>query len=102
MKDEDAKRYVQVDPSMDDRVSAHARDAMRDLWDRTVDNATLDPRSRLITPAMVKAAVEERLRDYTGAGVLLPQVDVCVNADRTGFDVKVKPAVVPAVMRQVR
>jgi hypothetical protein len=80
-----------VDPKMDDRIKAVATDAVRELWDRTVDRATEDPRSRLVTPAMVKTAIEERLRDYLGAGVLLPVVKVDLRADRTGFDIDIQP-----------
>lgn len=102
MKKEDARRHFIIDPSLDHRVEGAALDAFRALWDRVVDNATADPRSRLVTPTMVKAALDLRIRDLLGPGVLPPEISVRVNAERTGFTVEIRPAVVPYVMRQVR
>lgn len=102
MKKSDAEKLVHVDPSLDRKLEAHAADAFRELWDATVDNATLDPKSRLVTPTMVKEAVERRLADIQGKGVLLPIVEVKINAARTGFDIEIRPAVVPVTIRQVR
>lgn len=101
MKKKDAEKLVHIDPSMDDKIAAHAQDAFRELWDRTVDNATADPQSRLVTPTMAKEAIERRLRDVLGAGVQLPNVKVTINAARTGFDITITPHVEPCVVRQV-
>ncbi len=101
MKKPDAEQTVNIHPALNEKVEAVAVDAMRDLWDRTVDNATLDPASRLVTPSMVRDAIEARLADYLGAGVLLPKVRVEMNAERTGFVTTITPGTVPGVVRQV-
>ena len=89
MRKKDAERLIHA-PGVDERVRAHAADALRELWDRTVDNATEDPRTRVVTPSMVKKAIDERLAAVLGPGVLPPIVEVRVNADRTGFEVEIR------------
>ena len=88
-------------PSLDNRIEAEAHDAFRELWDRAVARGDAGG-SRMVTPTMVREAVERRLRDLLGANVLHPVVKVSLNADRTGFDIEIRPASVPVVMRQVR
>lgn len=73
--------------SVDDKVEAEAKDAFRELWDRVVDQG-----GGMVTRAMVKEAIETRLRDYLGPGVFLPNVVVELNATRTGFDIEITPA----------
>lgn len=79
-------------PSVDQRVEAQARDAFRELWDRVVTKADAGSGSRWLTRAMVKDAIDARLRDFLGPGVRAPRVEVRVNVDGTGFDIDIQPA----------
>jgi len=89
-----------LDSSLDRRIEAEAHDAFRELWDRVVERGDAGG-SRLVTPTMVKDAIEARLRDYLPKGTLLPIVDVRINAARTGFDIALKPAEVRMTLTQV-
>lgn len=88
-------------PNMNETVVRHAEDAVRELFDRRakIADQTGNVQDRLITPAMAKEAIEERLRDVLPKGALLPRVRVGLNAMRTGFVIDIQPGEVPTDLR---
>lgn len=102
MKKKQAEKLVVATAGVAEKLKAHAADAFRELWDRTVDNATLDPRSRLVTPDAVREAIRVRLREVVPVGELIPEVRVSLNHARTGFDIELRPADAPFVLPPVR
>lgn len=100
MKKRDAKKHVKLgrEVEQNELVEAHAADALRALWDEkaTLAKKTGNPEDALVTCEMVKTAIETRLRDVLGANVLVPNVEVSLNAMRTGFDINITPGDVRA------
>lgn len=78
-----------VAPTMDRLIEQEAARAVEEIQSRT----------SVLTPTLVKGAIEKRLRAYLGPGAVLPKVSVGLRRREYGggYDVEITPGDVPGI-----